>query len=90
MRQSTTKVIRVELVEGDQEFSYERPAVTNAKLGALILFTFGLVVAMYALTYASPYLATPLRKCRAQSPAHTWPEAASSSVFSSSTSSFSE
>jgi hypothetical protein len=62
MRRSTSKVVRVELVESnDDEFSYERPAVTNLKLGCLIIFTFGLVIAMYALTYLSPHAATPSR-----------------------------
>lgn len=60
MRRSTSKVIRVELVESNEQgFSYERPAVTNLKLTLLILMTFGLIVGMYALTYPSLHAATP-------------------------------
>jgi hypothetical protein len=63
MRRSTAKVIRVELVEGgDDDFSYERPAVTNTKLGFLIIFTFGLIVAMYALRYIDIKAVTQLSK----------------------------
>lgn len=52
MRRSTVKVIKVEMMNNveEQEFSYERPAITNFKLGCLIIFTFGLIVAMFALT----------------------------------------
>jgi hypothetical protein len=50
MRRSTTKVIKVELVEEDQEFSYERPAILNFKLAILIISTFGLIVGIFALT----------------------------------------
>lgn len=51
MRRTTTKVLKVELVDGDDEFAVERPAVTNFKLALLIFFTFGLIVGMYALRY---------------------------------------
>lgn len=44
---------------GEEEFSYERPAVTNLKLAILILSTFGLVAAIYAITYPRPHSATP-------------------------------
>lgn len=59
MRQSTSKVIRVELVEGEQEFSYERPAITNLKLAILIMSTFGLIVGIYALTYMNFHVVMP-------------------------------
>lgn len=62
MRRSTAKVIKVELVEGrDDEFSYERPAVTNLKLAILIISTFGLIIGMYALSYFYNHLATKSR-----------------------------
>ena len=51
MRRTTTTVLKVELVDGDDEFAVERPAVTNFKLALLIFFTFGLIVGMYALRY---------------------------------------
>jgi cytoskeletal protein RodZ len=91
MRRSTTKVIRVELVDNnEQEFSYERPAVTNLKLTLLILMTFGIIVGMYALTYSFPHVATPSRLWKAASSTPTWHQEESSSVSSLSTSSSSE
>jgi len=87
MRQSTSKVIRVELVEGEQEFSYERPAVTNLKLAILIFSTFGLIVAIYALTYMSFHAVTPSSWWKAASLILTWLEAASFLAFLSSMSS---
>ena len=42
-------MLKVELVDGDDDFAEERPAVTNFKLALLIFFTFGLIVGMYAL-----------------------------------------
>lgn len=88
MRRSTSKVIRVELVENnEQEFSYERPAVTNLKLTFLILMTFGIVVGMYALTYLPPHAATQSKSCREALSTPTLLQEESSSVSSLSTSS---
>jgi len=41
------------------EFREERAAVTNAKLAVLILATFGLIVAIYAMRYISAHSARP-------------------------------
>jgi hypothetical protein len=40
------------LMEEDEEFLNERVAVTNTKLGILIILTFGLIVAIYAMRYS--------------------------------------
>lgn len=47
MRQSFTQN-QQPLIE-DDDFSIERPAITNFKLGVLIIFTFGLIIAIYAM-----------------------------------------
>ena len=47
MRQSFTQN-QQPLIEED-DFAVERPALTNFKLGVLIISTFGLIVAIYAL-----------------------------------------
>lgn len=49
MRQSYNQPAQP-LIEED-DFSLERPAVTNAKLAFLIFSTYGLVVAIYAMRY---------------------------------------
>jgi hypothetical protein len=61
--------VRVQLVQsGDDDFSYERPAVTNLKLAFLIFFTFGLIVGIYALRYISIKVVTKLRKRKVPNP----------------------
>lgn len=87
MRQSTSKVIRVELVEGEQEFSYERPAITNLKLAILIMSTFGLIVGIYALTYMNFHVVMPSKWWKATLLSLIGLEAASFLVFLSSMSS---
>lgn len=37
------------LMEEEEEFLNERAALTNLKLGVLIILTFGLIVAIYAM-----------------------------------------
>lgn len=38
-----------QLLLADDDVQYERPALTNFKLGVLIFLTFGLVAAIYAM-----------------------------------------
>jgi len=45
-----------------EDVQYERPAITNLKLALLIFFTFGLIVAIFAIRYMHYYSAMPSNK----------------------------
>jgi hypothetical protein len=49
MRQSTYNQGQQQPLLEEDDFAYERPALTNTKLAVLIFSTFGLIVAIYAM-----------------------------------------
>lgn len=69
-RQPLNNVIDVE------DVLYERPAVTNLKLGVLILSTFGLIAAVYAMRYQLLYSVMPYKKLEVLQLSPIWLEEA--------------
>jgi len=58
MRQSFTQN-QQPLIE-DDDFAVERPALTNFKLAILIISTFGLIAAIYAIRYSLSLLSSAI------------------------------